>query len=245
MKILNILITLVVVSGTIGLFFLLGPVEKSSIFYTNLCLSIFIELLLFSAVIAVSGVKLFNIPNIAVAAQIGRYTFWLIFIMIGFNLLNYLLKENPLSERWYYGGLLVVTLIYTVIIGFSVQGAQQQLAQGEDVKIKSTQKTDLKYEAKELLNTLERIRSSNSFETSKMEECQKTILLLNDKVGSIPLAKFSTKADKIEIIRLNVVDLKSLTASLSRGSTDATTTINQIISESRQIIEKINLITNI
>ena len=100
MKKSTILLLLIVIGGTIGLFWLLGPEVKTNLFYFNLGFTLMLEIIFFGTIFSVSGQKLFNIPGMATGVQITRYVIFAALIMIAFNLMSLISVDYMLYVKW-------------------------------------------------------------------------------------------------------------------------------------------------
>jgi len=247
MKYLNTILLIIVPSITIGLFFLLGNPSEMPLFYINLAFVCLLELILFGTIIKVSSKSLFNIPNLAVSIQIGRYVYFIATIMIIYNVLFYLLKIN-INPKWYFATLIFITLLYIVFIIFVIQGGRHQILQSTDVKVKSTRRTDFKINATSLNNSFRLVATlKKDIDYKLLEECKNALNLISDKIGIIPIAKLERNSDLIAIISNEILDLQ-VDLNKFKETTDTNINIKQVKTlrdNAHNVADKINLINQI
>jgi hypothetical protein len=196
MKYLNAILLIIVVGATIGLFYLLGNPD-SSLFYFNLIFAAVLEVIFFGSVIKVSSERLFNVPNLAVVVQLNRYVIFAAIIMIAYNLALRFVGEDFLDKKWYFALLILLTIIYVIIVIFTLQGGSYQQQQSEEVKVKMMSRTDLSDKQKLLISNYKRtIAENKELDYPTTEDCKKAISQINDRLSTIPIAKFEQNPDK-------------------------------------------------
>lgn len=158
MKTFNYIATGIVIVITIGLYLLFAPEEKTYFFYTNLALTIGLELLALWAIFTVSSKQRYNLQNIATTKQILTFVVLIALWMVVYNLL----PVNTLDEKWFFAILLLIILPYTFIILFTHQGGkvQQEVnqAMGASVAMKNYRNIDyqmFKFNITELTDRIE------------------------------------------------------------------------------------------
>lgn len=192
MKYLNAILLIVVLGATAGLFFLLGE-PSNPLFYFNLAFTGVLEIIFFGSVIRISKQRLFNVPNLAVVVQLNRYVIFAAIIMIAYNIIG----KDYLDQKWYFGILILLTIIYVVIVIFTLQGGEYQKQQSADVKTKMIGRTDLADKQKLLLSNYKRTISENKeLDYQITEDCRKAISQIEDKLTTIPIAKFEQLPEK-------------------------------------------------
>ncbi len=247
MKYLNAILLTVVIIGTLGLFFLLGPEIKTTLFYANMLFSCFLLLLLFGTIIKVSGDTLFTVPNLAVAIQIKRYVLLAAFLMIAYNVLTHFLGKDLIEVKWYVASLILLTIIYVVIIIFVVQSAGYQTNQTTEIKEKTQRRLDLKAEHLKMINHLNRIASRKNFDLKKYENAKKSIGMMGDKAGIIPVAKIEQHYEKFESIYNAIIKLQADVENLEEttSSEEENQILERVARKADEISDNINLITKI
>lgn len=248
MKKLNALLLLIVLGGTIGLFFLLGQDEKTPLFYFNLGFTCLLIIVFFSVIIKVSGQRLFTVPNIAVGLQIKRFVLFAALIMIAFNILYGILGKEFIDPKWYFAALILLTIIYTIIIIFTAQGAAYQKNENNSIIEKTKQRIDIKNEQAKLSNSFRRIINNTEFKDLKtIEEAKKAISSLGDKVGIIPVAKIERSSEEFEQVSLDINDLLSEIKKLEdiTDENEYKTILNKVSNRAYEILDNINFITKV
>lgn len=248
MKKLNALLLIIVLAGTIGLFFLLGQEEKTPLFYFNLGFTCLLIIVFFTVIIKISGERLFSVPNIAVGLQIKRFVLFSALIMIAFNIPYALLGKEFIDPKWYFAALILLTIIYTIIIIFTTQGAAYQKKQNNDIFEKTKQRVDLKSEQTKLSNSFRRIISNTDFKDFQaLEETKKAISSLGDKVGIIPVAKIERSPEDFEKVSLDLTDLLGTIKKLEDTSdeNEYKKILKTISNQAHEIIDNINIIIKV
>jgi len=208
MKHLNIILLIVVVGATIGLFFLLGPETKTSLFYINMGLICFLELVFFGTVATVSKKRLFNIPNLAVASLVNKYVIYTVIIVLVYNLG---LKEYlDVAVHWYFGALIIVTLIFAIYISFTLQGAEVQKVNSEKMKETIIAREQVRATYNQLKSIYSTAIIGKDFDYSLSELCKNSIRTLDDKASMIPLAKLERNPEYVENLNTRINDLESV-----------------------------------
>jgi len=247
MKYLNTILLIIVPGATIGLFFLLGDPLETPLFYVNLGFTCLLELILFGTIIRVSSKPLFNVPNLAASIQVGRYVFLAATIMVVYNVLFYILKID-IHPKWYFGALILTTLIYLVFIIFVIQGGKIQMQQSAAVKEKTADRLDFKINALSLSNDFKRISSSKKEISYKLlQECKKALNLISDKISIIPVSKLEKNSDLITVITNEILKLH-VELDKFKETTDIEVNIKQVQTlrdNAQNVADKINLINQI
>lgn len=124
MKALNWLLLVIILGATAGIYFLLGPVEKTSLFYVNFAITLALEIVLACVIFWNRN----NIQKLATTTQIAVYTLMCGVWMLAFNLW----LADKISVHWYYAVFLLLTINYAAVIVFLLQGGahQQQVNAG-------------------------------------------------------------------------------------------------------------------
>jgi len=247
MKYLNTILLIIVPSVTIGLFFLLGNPSEMPLFYINLVFVCLLELILFGTIIKVSSKSLFNVPNLAVSIQIGRYVYFIATIMIIYNVLFYLLKIN-INPKWYFATLILITLLYIVFIIFVIQGGKVQIQQSADVKEKTIQRINFKDNALALSTDYKRMAiSKKKIDYKLLEECKKAINLIGDKISIIPIAKLERNTELIAKINDEINELQIILNQIKETDDTKSNIVQiQILRDNAYgVADKINLINQI
>ncbi|MFK5890455.1 MAG: hypothetical protein QM486_06970 [Flavobacteriaceae bacterium] len=247
MKYLNTILLIIVPSVTIGLFFLLGDPLETPLFYVNLGFTCLLELILFGTIIRVSSKPLFNVPNLAASIQIGRYVFLAATIMVVYNVLFYILKID-IHPKWYFGALILTTLIYLVFIIFVIQGGKVQMQQSADVKEKTIQRTNFKDNALALSTDYKRMAiSKKKIDYKLLEECKKAINLIGDKISIIPIAKLERNTELIAKINDEINELQIILNQIKETDDTKNNIVQiQILRDNAYgVADKINLINQI
>lgn len=247
MKYLNTILLITVPSVTIGLFFLLGNPSEMPLFYINLVFVCLLELILFGTIIRVSSKPLFNVPNLAASIQVGRYVFLAATIMVIYNLLFYVLKID-IHPKWYFGTLIITTLIYIVFIIFIIQGGKIQMQQSASVKEKTAQQTNFRDNALALSTDYKCMAiSKKKIDYKLLEECKKAINLIGDKIDVIPIAKLERNTELIAKISDDINELQTILNQIKETDDTKSNIVQiQILRDNAYgVADKINLINQI
>jgi len=209
MKNSTILLLLIVIGGTIGLFWLLGPEVKTNLFYFNLGFTLLLEIIFFGTIFSISGQKLFNIPGMATGVQITRYVIFAALIMIAFNLMSLISADYMLYVKWYFGVLILLTIIYAIIVIFTIQGGQYQLQMRDEIEEKTERKTDISLKHNELSDLFKNKTAELNVDYSILKECKNNIRLISDKASMISISKISKDTIKTQDIANEIENLSN------------------------------------
>lgn len=244
MKYLNLVVLLVVLGGTVGLFYLLAADTESSLFYFNLGVACVLEFILFGSVIAVAGKRLFNIPYLAITTQLSRFVVLVALIMLVYNFFG----QEYVAVKWYYGALILLSMIQLSILIFVYQGARVQLDQLEDAKPLAKSRANLKAEQQKLTSRLTGVlRVKEELDYPLREACEQAIRQMGDKAGALPMAKLERNSDKVAEVCLQITNLNRDADQLesAAGPEECSQLVRAIIQKSNQISAEINLIINL
>jgi hypothetical protein len=239
MKYLNAILLIVVLGATAGLFFLLGE-PGNPLFYFNLAFTGVLEIIFFGSVIRISKQRLFNVPNLAVVVQLNRYVIFAAIIMIAYNIIG----KDYLDQKWYFAILILLTIIYLVIVIFTLQGGEYQKQQSADVKTKMIGRTDLVDKQKLLFSNYKRTISENKeLDYQITEDCKKAISQIEDKLTTIPIAKFEQLPEKTNSIAEQIEKLNNQVDEIDASNKEESEKQLKAIAKSAYMIaDQINLL---
>jgi hypothetical protein len=239
MKYLNAILLIVVLGATAGLFFLLGE-PGNPLFYFNLAFTGVLEIIFFGSVIRISKQRLFNVPNLAVVVQLNRYVIFAAIIMIAYNIIG----KDYLDQKWYFAILILLTIIYLVIVIFTLQGGEYQKQQSADVKTKMIGRTDLVDKQNLLFSNYKRTISENKeLDYQITEDCKKAISQIEDKLTTIPIAKFEKLPEKTNSIAEQIEKLNNQVDEIDASNKEESEKQLKAIAKSAYMIaDQINLL---
>lgn len=244
MKYLNLFLLTVVLGGTLGLFYMFCQNCDTNLFYFNLGFTLFLEIIMFGSIVKVSEKKLFNIPNLAIVIQLERYVILAAILMLAYNFFG----KGYLDPKWYFGALIVITILFIILAVFLIQAGQSQLEQSQDVKDKQVKRMDIKIEHSKLTSSLNRLFAvKKDIDYELTEECKKAIRYLGDKAGIIPLAKLARHPDRVDAICSDINSLQLEVDSI-QDITDLEEIKNRLKATSKQayeISDQINIINQV
>lgn len=144
MKTKNWLILLFLVIAVIGiisgLFHLLGPEEKTLLFYVNMVVSTTLGIILLCNLPLFAGGKRISIRNMSISVQVYYFVLleglWMLLYNLGLS--------GSVTEEYCYGGMLIILLLFIVLIGtVGIGGNIQQENQDVIERSISTRKNHL------------------------------------------------------------------------------------------------------
>ena len=245
MKYLSLLLLIIVIGATVGLFYLLAPVTNTPLFYFNLGYLCFLELLFFGAIIKVSEKRLFNVPNLAVVAQINRYVGWAALLMVVFNVGIRLLEGQFDLTRWYFGALILLTTLYSVIVIMVLQGGNYQRSIDNDISELSEQKNSIKSVAETISVDFKRIIKTKS-QLDLEDQQEGTIVISNSlaTVSVIPLGKFRRGGNAIDILRQELTNFQAMLTKFEtiEGKDENTSYLGLMCESANKIKSQANII---
>jgi hypothetical protein len=247
MKYLNTILLIVVLGATIGLFYLLGGTTNTPLFYFNLGFTCLLEIILFGSIIKISSKKLFNVPNLATTVQINRYVLFAAIIMIAFNIIHSILNLEAFVV-WYFAALIILTVIYGVIIIFTLQGGNYQKKIDADIRNKNVQRTDFRTECLEIASEYKRIsKEKTAIDYKLLEKGRIEINTISDKISMIPVAKLDRNFAKVEEISEEIQKLQELLNKFEVTVDNSANKeqIEKICWDAKKITTKINLINKL
>lgn len=242
MRYLNVLLLLVVFGGTIGLFFLLGPEEKSSLFYFNLGFTLFLEAVFFGTGVAIAGEKLFNVHNFAVAYQVKLYVMIAAIIMIAYNLVARFAGIEIIDPKWYFGLLILITIIFTVIIVIVGQAASHQIKHSEQIVQKAQHQKDLKKDFMRLERSFHDVAQKIAKPGPMLDQAKSGIRKIENSLNMVPISVVARKVEEAESISLKMSELQQELEKIDTDGDDASNeaAYNSVISKSKRISDDIN-----
>lgn len=242
MKHINAILLTVALGATVGLFFLLVENTNTPLFYFNLVFTCILEVLFFGSILKVSNTRWFNLPNVAVVAQIGYYVIITAIIMIIFNLLRAQhIIDIPL--KWYYAALILITAIYGIVIIFTIKGADyQNKAVEKNAELQSQKQAFVQLKTANLRIALKKMLSQKDFDFSAKEACSRAVDLLIEKTNMIPLAKIERNPDYVAEVNVRLAELEDYIKNSDNDETvlanikSKTQEINSYIDQTKQYL---------
>ena len=247
MRYLNVLLLLVVFGGTIGLFYLLGPEEKSSLFYFNLGFTLFLEAVFFGTGVAIAGEKLFNIHNFAVAYQVKLYVIIAAVIMIAYNLTAKFAGIEIIDPKWYFGLLILLTIIFTVIIIIVGQAAQHQIKHSEQIVQKAQHQKDLKKDFMRLERSFYEVAQKMTKSSPMLDEVKSNIRKMENSINMIPISLLARRAEDAEMVSLKLAEVQQELEKLDPNADDEANqaVLNSLLSKTKRVIDEINILKSV
>lgn len=212
MKNLNALISILVVGATIGLFFLLGPEEKQSLFYVNLVLVLALEGTLLTALFVTESE--YNLQTVAASGPVFYGTVAIVCWMIVYNLL----LHPHVEVKWYYAGLIVIAVGYALATIFTRQGGLIQQRVNAETKEAVTARCVASLDARMLEIDLEEALQAHDLDATLRREALAKLQLFVDKVAMTPALDLQRNrlladlfAQSIERIQSRIAELRTAT----------------------------------
>ena len=130
MRILNIILALLIVAATFGLFFIIGSPNHdgvySNMFFANLAITVVLEILLMGSLFYITSDENYRLSTITASWVVFTYVILMALWMLCFGLYYYLSAEPlVIGGTWvkiYFGGLLALSVIFIGVLIFVTQG---------------------------------------------------------------------------------------------------------------------------
>ncbi len=206
MKNLNILISVLVIGATIGLFFLLGPEEKQSLFYVNLVLALVLEGALLAALFVTESK--FNLQNIATSGPI----FYGAIVVVCWMAIYNLLLHPHVDVKWYYAGLIVIAVLYALMTIFTRQGGTVQQRVNAETKEVVTARCVTSLDARMLKADLEEAVRTQNLDAALRRETFAKLQLFIDKVSMTPALDLQRNQDLADLFATSIERMQELIA---------------------------------
>lgn len=213
MKNLNILISALIVGATIGLFFLLGPEERQTLFYVNLVLALALEGTLLTALFITESK--YNLQNITASNPVFHGAIVVICWMAIYNLL----LHPHVDIKWYYAGLIVITVLYALITIFTRQGGAAQQQINAETKQVVTTRSAVSLEAHMLKADLEEALQTHNTDATLRRETFAKLQLLIDKVSMTPAFDLQRNQALSDLFTQTVKRIQELILEMQTAST--------------------------
>lgn len=213
MKNLNILISVLIVGATIGLFFLLGPEDKQSLFYVNLVLTLMLEGALLTALFATESE--YNLQNIATSGLVfygaGASICW----MVIYNLL----LHPHIDVKWYYAGLIIIAVLYALITIFTRQGGTIQQRVNAETKETVTAHHVVSLDTRMLKVDLEEAVRTQNPDAALRRETFAKLQLFVDKVSMTPALDLQRNQSLANLFAKSIERIQELIAEVQAAQT--------------------------
>ena len=180
---------LVIVGITIGLFYLLGPEEKTHLFYANMVVTSILEIML--------------LCNTSISMQLFYFILSEAIWMLVFNVF----LSDTVDTKYYYAGLLVIFLIFVALISIvGIGGNVQAEKQKEIEQSVMVRKSHLASTQMVMMEYRQALRDVDSEQKDRQGQQLKILL---DKIAAIPAEKLERNATVVEDINIKLNGLKS------------------------------------
>ena len=183
---------LVIVGITIGLFYLLGPEEKTHLFYANMVVTSILEIMLLCNLPFFTNGKLTTVRNTSISMQLFYFNVFL---------------SDTVDTKYYYAGLLVIFLIFVALISIvGIGGNVQAEKQKEIEQSVMVRKSHLASTQMVMMEYRQALRDVDSEQKDRQGRQLKILL---DKIAAIPAEKLERNATVVEDINIKLNGLKS------------------------------------
>ena len=203
---LNYVILGVTLVAIVAVFFLAGPVEKTNIFYLNMGLACYVDILLLGSIFIVTKRENYTVQGIAVANQVLKYCVWLILIMIAYNvLINY----YDLDLKWYIAVIIILTVLYFVFIAFLFQAGKAQVETAEKVVRINENKKNVIKSIPQVHVMLSEVIIGKETDIMQIERVKRSVKVLYDTATFVPADLYIQNTDLATSVLLKFKELEA------------------------------------
>lgn len=193
---------LITFSSTIALFFIFKGTENNALFYMNLGLVLWSEILLMGNLgLFIVRPRLFNVQSMAVSYIISSYA---VCILGTVPIYNLLLRPYGFELNWYIGLFLALTAVFSAIAGATAISAHAQTDINRKFEDQCVIKKDLKAQAALLPRKLSLVLHKVNLDNKDKNNLSRTVKDFSDAVSQLPVLRIEKYPESCNRIIKNI-----------------------------------------